>query len=153
MSELEPLNLHEIPGIHRLNINDVMFQTPLNSDRADILVEAVDTADSIAGEVLELVENVSTIADRIVDSMSLEQFKEIEGELDELCNLRDQLDKELNTANDVSSELDALTADDDSQSEVGEETCEAVEVSVSEVNSLLDAIEMNIESIANFIDQ
>lgn len=151
MAELEPLNLHDVPAVTRLNINDLLYQSPLDSEAADNLSDAVDRADDLAGEILDVLEEVKDIADGINRAMSLSEFKSIEGNLDHLCDLRDAVRTQLAVAEDVLRQLETLLGEDESEN--GAEILQEVTVSVGDINDLHDVAESNIVAISNFIDQ
>lgn len=157
MSEFEPLTLAEIPGVRRLNVNDLLYQTPLDSDTADDLNDAVDEADSLASKIYELLEQVEGLGNKVVENndMSLAQSKEIEGYLDTLCDKRTAVESKLATVTDAEQRFQMLADESDSGvlSDSAESVLNDVGIAVSAIESLHEAVEYNIESIKRFIDQ
>lgn len=152
MRELDPLTLQEVPSINRLNINDLLYQSPLNSDMADQLYEAVDKADDLADEILDTISDVRSIADGIEGDMSLPVYKEIEGHLDRLCDLRDDARTALEKASEAEQFIEAQLAEDDGSSS-RDDVLQEITASVGSIEELFDVADQNVQAISNFIDQ
>lgn len=155
MPELEPLAIEDIPAIRRLKINDLMFHSPLSNDVAEPLDEAVDKVHDLAEEAYDVIEDIRGISDSVTNDLSLPQYKEIEGYLDALCDVRDAVAKEQSTINDGYNHFCTLIEDQDGSAPEGktEDVRSAVEDAVDDAEALYDAINLNIQSVANYIDQ
>lgn len=155
MPELEPLAIEDIPAIRRLNINDLMFHSPLPNDVAEPLDEAVDKVHDLAEEAYDVIEDIRGISDSVTNDLSLPQYKEIEGYLDALCDVRDAVAKEQSTINDGYNHFCTLIEDQDGSAPEGktEDVKSAVEDAVNDAESLYEAIDHNIQFVANYIDQ
>lgn len=156
MSELIPLSITDIPSIRRLNINDLMFHSPLSNDVSESLDEAVDKLNDLAEQAYEVVSDIQRSADTVTGSLSLPQFKEIEGHLDALCDVRDAIANQQATVNDGYNHFRTLLEEQDGgegESSKAEDVNSALEDAVDDADSLYQAVDENIQSVANYIDQ
>lgn len=155
MSELEPLALHDVPAVSRVNINDLLYQTPFISETADSVNDAVDKADDLAEEMVDLLDDVQRVADNIDNDMSLAQYKEIEGYLDRLCDLRKAILAHLSVVEDGIREFETLISEESSRdlTEAGETALADIENSAGDINDLYDVANANISAISRYIDQ
>lgn len=155
MSELEPLALQDVPAVSRVNINDLLYQTPLSSETADSVNDAVDKAGDLAEEMVELLDDVQRVADNITDDMSLAQFKEIEGYLDQLCDLRDATLAQLSVVEDGAREFETLIDDESSRdlTEAGETALADIKNAADIINDLYEVADANVVEISRYLDQ
>lgn len=155
MSELEPLSLQDVPAVSRVNINDLLYQTPLSSETADSVNDAVDKADALAEEMVDLLDDVQRVADNMDNDMSLAQYKEIEGYLDQLCDLRDATLAQLSAVEDGARQFETLIEGESSRelTEAGETALADIENSAGDINDLYDVANANISAISRYIDQ
>lgn len=155
MSELEPLALQDLPAVSRVNINDLLYQTPLSSETADSVNDAVDKADALAEEMVDLLDDVQRVADNTDNDMSLAQYKEIEGYLDQLCDLREAVLAQLSAVEDGARQFETLIEGESSRdlTEAGETALADIENSAGDINDLYDVANANISAISRYIDQ
>lgn len=155
MSELEPLALQDLPAVSRVNINDLLYQTPLSSETADSVNDAVDKADALAEEMVDLLDDVQRVADNMDNDMSLAQYKEIERYLDQLCDLREAVLAQLSAVEDGAREFETIIGEESSRdlTEAGETALASIENSAGDINDLYDVANANISAISRYLDQ
>lgn len=164
MSELEPVTLRtDFTAAPTVHYDDLYLHTPLESNAADEVCDAISKSDDIADDVLEILESVQRISDNaseVSGGLSQTDLTELNNALDALCDQRDSVSRYHETIAQYSDYLTMMIQDDDANhgsgvtlDETGQDAWQAVVQAESFADELYDVIDQNIQSIANYIDQ
>lgn len=105
--------------------------------------------------MVDLLDDVQRVADNTDNDMSLAQYKEIEGYLDQLCDLREAVLAQLSAVEDGAREFETIIGEESSRdlTEAGETALADIENAAGDINDLYDVANANISAISRYIDQ